>query len=243
MPILISIEGNIGAGKSTILEKVKETYKNRTDILFLREPVDIWESIKDENGKTILENFYTNPSKYAFSFQVMAYITRLSLLKKLISENPSGKIIICERSLEADKNIFAKMLHDDGVIDHLCIQIYHKIYEEYMNDFPLQYVIYIDANPEICLQRILQRSREGENTISIDYLQKCKDYYHQWLLSDKPKNLEILQIITNETALYNENPMDCGNLWIREINTFIAKINNRHFPSFIVGNSGCCWMH
>ena len=57
---------------------------------FLEEPVDVWSSIHDKNGKNILEKYYADQTKYAFSFQMMAYISRLSLLRKAI-KNTSSK--------------------------------------------------------------------------------------------------------------------------------------------------------
>jgi deoxyadenosine/deoxycytidine kinase len=125
-PKIISIEGNIGAGKTTILQKIADRYANDPSVVFLREPVDIWETIKDAEGTTILANFYMEPEKYAFSFQVMAFVTRLTLLRNAVKENPDCKLIVCERSLEADRNIFAKMLFDEGSIDDMNYQITRK---------------------------------------------------------------------------------------------------------------------
>ena len=79
-PIIISIEGNIGSGKSTLLERLKEVCQLDPSICFIQEPVDIWNTIKDSSGETILEKYYDDQHKYAFSFQMMAYITRLSVL-------------------------------------------------------------------------------------------------------------------------------------------------------------------
>ena len=56
-PVLVSIEGNIGAGKSTVLEHLEKHMANGK-VLFLKEPLDIWEQFHDENGHTILEKFY-----------------------------------------------------------------------------------------------------------------------------------------------------------------------------------------
>jgi len=103
MPKIISIEGNIGAGKTTILDNLKEYLKHDKEIIVLKEPVDIWESIVDKENETILQKFYKNPAKYSFTFQVMAFVTRLSILRKTVKENPHCKLIICERSLEADR--------------------------------------------------------------------------------------------------------------------------------------------
>ena len=175
MPRIITLEGNIGAGKSTLLEKLHEKYQHDPTIIFLKEPVDTWEQIKDEtSGDTILKMFYANPAKYAFPFQIMAYITRLSLLVQTVKSNPDARIIICERSLEADKNIFAKMLHDDGIIDSVCYQIYERVFAEFTDQFAVSGVVYIDADPGVCASRIMKRARDGEGGIALDYLQKCK---------------------------------------------------------------------
>jgi peptide-methionine (S)-S-oxide reductase len=53
----ISIEGNIGSGKSTLLKALEEKYKGEKQIIFLKEPVDDWATIKDDKGITMLEKF------------------------------------------------------------------------------------------------------------------------------------------------------------------------------------------
>lgn len=225
-PLFISVEGGIGAGKTTLLKALQQRISS-DEIVFLKEPVDIWESIKDpEDGENILEKFYKNPSQYAFSFQVMAYASRLSIIRKTIADHPKCKIIICERSLDADRNIFAKMLHHDGLIDDIHFQIYNHFFNEYSQDYSLSGVIYIDADPEVCMTRIGVRGRHGEEKIKLDYLQKCRDYHHKWLIQghDMSENCELLHIHTNSHATYNENdPEDCGNVWIENIRAFIHK--------------------
>ena len=53
-PIIISVEGNIGSGKSTLVDRLKDIYQNKGDIHFLQEPVDLWNTITDDDGCTIL---------------------------------------------------------------------------------------------------------------------------------------------------------------------------------------------
>ncbi len=53
-PQIFSIEGNIGSGKTTIIENLQRAYANNPDVVFIREPVDIWMSIHDSAGETIL---------------------------------------------------------------------------------------------------------------------------------------------------------------------------------------------
>lgn len=228
-PKIFSVEGNIGAGKTTIIENLQKLYANNPDVIFIREPVDVWQTIVDENGETILAKFYANPAKYAFTFQVMAYSTRLSMLRKIIKENPNCKTIICERSLDADKNIFAKMLHDDGLIDEVSHQIYKRFYGEFIDEYPLEGVVYIDADAEICRNRITKRAREGEETVALDYLKKCQRYHEEWLITNA--TTQVLHIKTNDDVTYDPNDKkDKGNLWMRQISNFINGITPLTHP-------------
>ena len=220
-PKIISIEGNIGAGKTTIIEQLEKQYKDIKSILVVREPVDVWENIKDSHGESILAKFYKNPEKYAFSFQIMAFVTRLSLIRKLIKENPDCKLIICERSLEADRNIFAKMLYDDKMIDEINYKIYMKFYNEYKNDFKLNGLVYIHTEEDICYKRVHKRNRKGEEVVPLEYLKKCKEYHQDWLINKK----NILVINGNSDVTYNlEDPNETGMVWIKLIKNYIDKI-------------------
>ena len=196
-PAIISVEGNIGAGKTTLLEKIEAKLKEsgKTHIVVLREPVDIWSQIRDPHtNETILQKFYQDVPKYAFPFQVMAFNTRLMELKRIIRENPECNVILCERSLSADGNIFAKMLHDDGAIDPICYNIYKQMYESAICEFPLDKIIYLNPGPEICRERITMRGREGEESISIDYLKRCHDYHEKWM---ENSNIPVVPLDTN----------------------------------------------
>jgi thymidylate kinase len=220
-PIIISIEGNIGSGKSTILEKLQDFMKDNNRIVFLKEPVDIWETIKDsKTGENILQKFYNNQNKYAFPFQVMAYASRLSMIRNTIKNSTDIDIIICERSLAADKHIFAKMLYDDGKIDDINYQIYNRFYNMFEDEFKLDGIVYIDADAEICSERINKRSRKGESNISLEYLQKCKSYHHEWLTNTKTN---VLNINANVNVTYNiSDPNDLGSEWLYKIRNFIS---------------------
>ena len=178
-PRIYSIEGNIGAGKTTILEQIESLGNPRISVV--REPVDAWTSIRDSNGENILEKFYKDPKSYSFPFQVLAFNTRLNTLKTAIVEYSHCDVILCERSLHADGYIFAKMLYDDGFIDEISYRIYEKMYSNGIHEFPLSGVIYLDVEPDICAERILKRGRMGEENIKMDYLQRCHEYHQTWL--------------------------------------------------------------
>lgn len=245
-PIIISIEGNIGTGKSTILENLEHHLIQNSapgEILFLKEPVDIWESITDEAGHTILEKFYEDQHRYAFTFQVMAYISRLTMLKKAIKENSDCKVIIIERSLSADKNIFMQMLHDDGKADKMEYDIYNKWYCEFIDDYRVNAMIYLDTAPEICAERINKRHRNGEGGIPVSYLERCRDYHTKWLVDTAVPDTDSIindvaqcYMIVHESYRYNvlrinadvdvdyADPADTvGKSWIHAIASFISE--------------------
>ena len=186
-PLLVSIDGNIGSGKSTTWEMLKQAYAGRDDVHFVEEPVGLWDNIKDAQGVPILTNFYKDHKAYAFRFQMMAYISRLALLRQTVRDNAGRcRVIITERSVDTDRNIFAKMLYDRGDIAHDEYTIYNMWFDEFVRDLPVAGLVYIRADPETCMERITRRGREGE-TIPLEYVQKCHDYHDAWINGETVK--------------------------------------------------------
>ena len=236
MPKIYSIEGNIGSGKSTLIKFMKKnlTWIKHRKIIYLQEPVKTWESFTD--GKSnIIEKFYENQKEWAFSFQMMAYISRIAQLKKTVQKYPQESyIIITERCIETDKNVFAKMLYVDDKIDPINYQIYLKWFDEFVYDLPIQSYIYLKTEPEICIQRIIKRDRKGE-TISLDYLKKCHSYHNDWL--DEKNNklvIDVTQKMSNEIF----------NIWVNDIIEYIGNninIKNEVLPdnTILTSNHFC----
>lgn len=182
---IFSIEGNIGSGKSTLVRILQEKCPN---FIYMLEPVDEWADVKDKKGENILTKFYRNQEKYSFSFQMMAYISRLAKLKRLVKNNPNS-IIITERSVLTDKNVFAKMLYDDKKIEDVNYIIYLKWFDEFIKEIPITGYIYVDVTPETSYTRVLKRNRQGED-IPLSYLRACNLYHLRWL--EKEKNVLML---------------------------------------------------
>ena len=217
MASIVSIEGNIGSGKSTLIEHLKNNYE-KENIIYLEEPVKEWTNIKDKDGTNILVKFYEDQKKYSFAFQMMAYISRLDLLRRTIKENP-GAIIITERSLYTDKYVFAKMLYDSNKIEEIEYNIYNKWFSSMVNLAPLDKVIYMKTSADTSFNRILKRSRDGENNIEKDYIEKCNDYHNEMYkkLNDSDNIKKIIIDCTNNIEEEN-NLLD---VWSNEIMDFI----------------------
>jgi deoxyadenosine/deoxycytidine kinase len=230
--IIFSVEGNIGSGKSTYVKYLENfcntkkkyfnnceesnwnTIDNYQNYIFLQEPVKLWEEITDENNIPILTKFYENTKKYSFQFQMMAYISRLSILKEAINTNPNKKII-SERSLDTDKFVFEKMLYDGGMIEEIEHKIYNKWFYDFQKESRINAIIYIKTEPEICYERVIKRNREGE-TIELDYLKNCHKYHEKWINN---VNKPVLVIDGNK-----ENDPDIINKNVGETTNFISKL-------------------
>lgn len=248
---IVSIEGNIGSGKSTLLANLKKHFKNNSHIIFLKEPVDEWSNIKDENGTTILEKFYADQEKYSFPFQMMAYISRLKLLKETVDkiksdqkthivdtlhdmmtnynenkiyldETRNNYIIITERSLYTDKMVFAKMLYDTKKIEHVNYQIYLNWFDTFAKEFPIDKIIYVKADPNICHQRIGKRHRDGESNIPVVYLSDCDEYHNAMLDKSSSDCVCKTQLVLDGN---NDIYANTGilNDWLESIKMFISQ--------------------
>ena len=214
---IISIEGNIGSGKSTLMIELKKSFEHVPNVVFLQEPVDEWNTIRDEKGMTMIEKFYADQTKYSFSFQMMAYISRLATVRKAIRENPNS-IFISERCLHTDKYVFAKMLFDDHKIESVDYQIYNKWFDTFIEDFEITNLVYIKTNPDVCLERIAKRGRDGEGHIPIEYLTTCGEY-HDNMMKEMKCDIDILDGNVNNST----NPNHVKS-WVYRINTIVSNL-------------------
>ena len=215
--IIVSIDGNIGSGKSTNVDDLKQYFQNKgtEDIIFVQEPVHEWESVVDANGTPILANFYKDQKQYAFRLQMLAYISRLALLRDVAKKG--YKYIITERCVGTDRNVFSKMLYDKGDIAHDEYTIYNKWHDEFSKDVPVSAIVYIRATPETCLSRVNIRAREGEN-IPIEYLEECHRYHEEWI---EGENVPKLCIDANTD--FKQNPEYKDEI-LKKIDVFIHSL-------------------
>ena len=216
-PLILSLDGNIGSGKSSVMRYLEKNFANycaskdnNCKICFLQEPVSIWESICDENGKSIITHFYENNERYSFAFQVMAYTSRMSLLKEALKEDYD--VIITERSVYTDKLVFAKSLYDAKKLSFIEYKIYLNLFKEFQTIFQDLKIVYIRTSPEICDLRVKQRGRLGE-TISIQYLKDCHHYHDVWLNNQEAIEQGLVLVIngneeTNTSQFIDNNFYD-----------------------------------
>jgi len=181
----VTVEGNIGAGKSTFLKLLK-----RHGFNILQEPLSEW-ILQNPDGTTtnVLKEFYEDPEKNAYVFQSFCLRSRCKIMKTMKPD----QTYILERGLHAD-GIFAATQYDQKRIRPLEYSVYLWELEEAKNDTPpIHKRIYIKTPPETCLRRVRERNREGEESITLDYLKQLHEKHEEWLATCDDGNILLLE--------------------------------------------------
>lgn len=203
-PTIFTLEGNIGAGKSTLLAAL-ENQKFSQDHVVVFEPVNEWMNAKPSgaDGPSIFEMYYADKKKYGFMFQMFALQTRMAHMAEIIENNPN-KIIICERCHLTDREIFAKMLAEQGIISEQELYVYNRWYETMMRTIKPKIggIIYLQVAPEVCVNRIMKRNRGGEENIDIAYIRRLHASHEQWLTQNNNQNFPV-HIVDGNAATTN----------------------------------------
>ncbi len=213
-PIIISLDGNIGAGKSTLLSEIRNRLH---DVHIVDEPVGQWTSLKNAEGKNLLELFYEDKKRWAYTFQNCAILTRLKNIQDAV-ENldltiKEPQVIITERSVLTDKHVFAEMLYDAGDIDPLEWDLYESWFNIFGKKYPVKGIIYISTSANTSNDRIQLRNRLGEDKIGIDYLDSLDKQHKKWINNT---NIPVLTLSTEIGVSVEKN--------IQEIVEFIRNL-------------------
>ena len=220
---ILSIEGNIGTGKSTlikIIENLLNSLKNGKkpipkefepflikdrdgkyiydSVEIITEPVDKWIELKDSDGENILDKFYKDQKRWSYSFQMNAFITR----SKEILDHSDKKLVIVERSVLTDRNVFAKLLFNDSKISEMEWKLYNEWFLWLTSSFNIMpnKIVYLKASPDVSFKRIKKRSRTEESTIPFSYIQKVSQEHDNWL-----NNYENLTLIDADIEFENNH--------------------------------------
>jgi deoxycitidine kinase len=176
----IQIEGNIGVGKSTFTNLLKNNINNSE---LVSEPVDMWFHVKNSDGKNILQTFYDDIPRWAYTFQNIAYVTRMMKIERAIRSSTSDYVFL-DRSIDTDRYVFEKMLWEEGQlqkIEHEAYELWCSFYQEFVRTDNDKKIIYLKCSPEVCLERIKVRGREEEKNITLEYLNKLHKAHEDWL--------------------------------------------------------------
>lgn len=183
------IEGNIGAGKSTFLKMLKQ-YLNVQVVL---EPHEQWQDIGD--GHNLLDMFYKDPKRWAYSFQSYAFVSRIMNQQAHARTNPY-MVQILERSVFSDRYCFALNAHELGYMNALEWKLYQEWFSWLVNNYMRKPdgFIYLRTNPSICYERLKKRSRNEEATVSQEYISRLHDKHEGWLIDKKEIDPSLVNV-------------------------------------------------
>ncbi len=171
------LEGNIGAGKSTFLSLIEQ----ELPVQVVYEPHTKWQDVGD--GDNLLEKFYADTPRWAYTFQSYAFITRIIEQMEKAKRNEHG-IQVLERSVYSDRYCFAKNCFELGTMSALEWKLYQEWFEWLIVNYapkPTGF-IYLKTEPEVCYARLTKRAREEEVGVSLDYLKSLHEKHEAWLL-------------------------------------------------------------
>jgi deoxyadenosine/deoxycytidine kinase len=212
--IILSLDGNIGAGKSTLLAQIRAEIP---EIHVVDEPVGQWTALQDANGKNLLELFYEDKKRWAYTFQNCAILTRLQNIQEAVNHvnaTTSGpQVILTERSVLTDKYVFAQMLLDTGFLDPMEWELYNSWFTLFHTQHPVTGIIYLSTGSTTSKERIHIRNRQGEDKISLDYLDALDAQHKQWVENTE---LPVLTLSTEPGSSQQEN--------LQQIREFIKKL-------------------
>lgn len=202
--MIITVEGNIGSGKTTLLKQLETSEQHNYIVVF--EPVNQWTNtnIIDKHGKhtptNILDLYYSDNKKYAFLFQMYALQSRCEDLMRKINTHDKNTVFVCERSILTDCEIFAKMLFQNDIMNTWEFHVYYNWFLFLLKVLQPHIIgiIYLQVDPNICVKRIMNRNREGEENISIKYLQTLHENHETWIESIRQKKDIPVMTLQNE---------------------------------------------
>lgn len=189
----IAIAGNIAAGKSSLTGLLAKHFGWKA----------FYESVEDN---PYLADFYDDMRRWSFNLQIYFLSSRFRHQKEMIEQQEN---VIQDRTIYEDVEIFAKNLHNMGLMSDRDFANYESLFHEmtYYSK-PPTLLIYIRAQVPTLVRQIQQRGRDYENTIRIEYLERLNQLYEDWI--DRYAH-EKLIIDTDDLDFVN-NKQDLGKI-------------------------------
>jgi deoxyadenosine/deoxycytidine kinase len=175
MPI-ITIDGNIGCGKSTILNYIHKNNKIAIDL----EPVEKWE--------LHLKKLYATSKVNSYNFQIKVWLDRC-----WVQEKSDNILIYMERSPNFIKNVFVENAKIEKSITEEEYNTLHSLYKKTDDLWEPKSYIYLRSDPNQCYERCIKRGRESEKNITLEYITQIHKLHEENYLKAKD-NIPIIVI-------------------------------------------------
>lgn len=190
----IAVSGNIGAGKTTLSEKLSNHYGWKVHY-------------EDTMTNPYLSDFYDDMQRWSFNLQIYFLNSRF----RQIGEIRSGEeTIIQDRTIYEDAKIFAPNLHEMGLMSTRDFENYISLFELMTQQISApDLLLFIKASIPTLVSHIHNRGREYEGSISLDYLKRLNKKYENWI---KTYDAGKLLIVDGDNLDFIKNPEDFGQI-------------------------------
>lgn len=180
MPLIIQVDGIIGAGKSWYIDNilVPALQQSGYHVVLIKEPVGEWTEI--------LPLFYSDMKRWAYTFQTSAMVSRVQEIKRCLQAHSDNAnvVFVSERGVTSDR-MFMNILYDEGHVNDIEMKLYGGWWNMWYTHIMVAptLVIYLNTDLELCQTRIVHRGRLGELTedgeckIPIGYQAKLKEQH------------------------------------------------------------------
>jgi deoxyadenosine/deoxycytidine kinase len=176
---LVLVAGNIGAGKTTLTERIGAR-------------LDWWTGYESVADNPYLSDFYSDMHAWSFHLQVFFLGHRAD---QYLEATRDARSAILDRSIYEDAHIFARALHHMGNLGERDYLAYRRLFEVVVNGLPRpDLLIYLKAPVTLLMDRIRRRARNMETGISMDYLSLLDSFYNDWLGS-----FDLCPVLTIQT--------------------------------------------
>lgn len=161
----IAIAGNIGAGKSTLVD-------------FLRYRFGLTPFFEPNAANPFLVPFYADMERWAFHSQIF-FLTHKFRLHQQLTDHPGT--VVQDRTLYEDAEVFAEMLYRTKRMTRDEYETYRALYEAIARTLrPPDLMIYLRATVRTVRRRIRLRGRPEEQALPIAYLRRLHGLYEDW---------------------------------------------------------------
>lgn len=189
------VEGNISVGKTTFLQRIaNETLELQDLVEIVPEPIDKWQDIGPDHFN-ILDAFYAEPQRYAYTFQNYVFVTRV--MQERESSGGIRPLRLMERSVFSDRMVFVRAVHEANWMNEMEISIYDSWFDPVVSTLPgliPDGFIYLRASPDTCHKRMMLRKRTEEGGVSLDYLRDLHEKHESWLFPFESGNHGVLSV-------------------------------------------------
>lgn len=184
----IVIEGNIGAGKTTLATKISEDFNAKL----------VLEGFADN---PFLPKFYEDQNRYAFPLEMSFLADRYQQLSDDLTQ-----LDLFKKFTIADYFIFKSLIFARVTLGEDEYRLYHKIFEIMYKEIPKpDLYVYLYQNTEQLLANIKKRGRSYEQEIPSEYLDKINKGYLEYLKQQKDLNVLIIDVSDKD---FVENQQD-----------------------------------